>query len=74
MKPGIQPGGDSSGYINLGTALEAAQQEGHRFEVLAKPILPPQMLAKSRFAARPELFYSDLMERWPYTGHESRFI
>jgi CheY-like chemotaxis protein len=35
-----------SGNADTQDLLEAAQQEGHKFEVLAKPILPPQMLAK----------------------------
>jgi CheY-like chemotaxis protein len=35
-----------SGNADTQDLLEAAQREGHKFEVLAKPIPPPQMLAK----------------------------
>ncbi len=35
-----------SGNADTQDLLEAAQQEGHAFEILAKPIPPPQMLAK----------------------------
>jgi CheY-like chemotaxis protein len=35
-----------SGNADTQDLLEAAQQEGHAFEVLAKPIPPPQMLAR----------------------------
>jgi CheY-like chemotaxis protein len=35
-----------SGNADTQDLLEAAQQEGHAFEVLAKPVSPPQMLAK----------------------------
>jgi len=35
-----------SGNADTQELLEAAQQEGHSFEVLAKPITPPQILAK----------------------------
>jgi CheY-like chemotaxis protein len=35
-----------SGNADTQDLLEAAQQEGHAFEVLAKPVPPPQMLAK----------------------------
>ena len=35
-----------SGNADTQGLLEAAQQDGHTFEILAKPIGPPQMLAK----------------------------
>jgi CheY-like chemotaxis protein len=35
-----------SGNADTQDLLEAAQQEGHAFEVLAKPVPPPQLLAK----------------------------
>ena len=35
-----------SGNADTQDLLEAAQQEGHSFEVLAKPVPPPTMLAK----------------------------
>jgi CheY-like chemotaxis protein len=35
-----------SGNADTQDLLEAAQREGHAFEVLAKPVPPPQMLAK----------------------------
>jgi CheY-like chemotaxis protein len=35
-----------SGNADTQDLLEAARQEGHAFEVLAKPVPPPQMLAK----------------------------
>ena len=35
-----------SGNADTQDLLEAAQQEGHAFEILAKPIPPPLMLAK----------------------------
>ena len=35
-----------SGNADTQQLLEAARREGHSFEVLAKPIPPPQMLAK----------------------------
>ena len=35
-----------SGNADTQDLLEAAQQEGHAFEVLAKPVSPLQMLAK----------------------------
>jgi CheY-like chemotaxis protein len=35
-----------SGNADTQDLLDAAEQEGHAFEILAKPIPPPQMLAK----------------------------
>jgi len=35
-----------SGNAETQPLLQAARQEGHAFEVLAKPVPPPQMLAK----------------------------
>ncbi len=35
-----------SGNADTQELLEAARQEGHSFEVLAKPVPPPQMLAR----------------------------
>ncbi len=35
-----------SGNADTQELLEAAQVEGHSFEILAKPVPPPQMLAK----------------------------
>jgi CheY-like chemotaxis protein len=35
-----------SGNADTQDLLESARQEGHVFEVLAKPVPPPQMLAK----------------------------
>jgi DNA-binding NtrC family response regulator len=35
-----------SGNADTQDLLEAARQDGHAFEVLAKPVPPPQMLAK----------------------------
>lgn len=35
-----------SGNADTQGLLEEAQQEGHAFEILAKPVPPPQMLAK----------------------------
>jgi CheY-like chemotaxis protein len=35
-----------SGNADTQDLLEAAQQQGYAFEVLAKPVPPPQMLAK----------------------------
>lgn len=35
-----------SGNADTQDLLEAAQKEGHSFEVLAKPVPPPQMLAR----------------------------
>jgi DNA-binding NtrC family response regulator len=35
-----------SGNADTQNLLESAQRDGHSFEVLAKPVPPPQMLAK----------------------------
>lgn len=35
-----------SGNVNAQGILDAAQKEGHAFEVLAKPVYPPEILTK----------------------------